>query len=172
MVPVVPVDAAWLVLLVNGYSPQAQATAGDDAVPPEQADRDQPALASAVTGVEKVQLAKELWRVFTGPTLAGQVAALDALVATSRLEPHIDTAGHLVWTTPLDSTVGQLTASSTVCLIEAITTYGWGRLGTCDGRDCVDVYLDRAGRARRRYCSATCLNRAKVRAFRSRQAAP
>lgn len=172
MVSLAPVDTEWLVLLVNGYSPQAQDAAGDDAVPPEHADRDQPALASRATDIEKVQLAEKLWRVFSGPAGGSQVAALDALAATSRLDPHIDAEGHLTWTTPLDGTVDQLTASCTVCLIEAITTYGWGRLGICDGRDCVDVYLDRAGRAPRRYCSAACLNRAKVRAFRARQVAP
>ncbi len=170
MTPVAPVDAQWLVVFVNAYSPQARAAAGEDAVRPEDADRDQPALASRATTAEKAQLAERLWPVFTGPALDSRVAALDALIAASRLEPHIDAGGHLTWTSTLGGTLDQLTASSAVCLIEAIGTHGWGRLGACDGRDCVDVYLDRAGRAPRRYCSATCQNRAKVRAFRSRQA--
>ncbi len=171
MAVVVPVAASWLVLLVNGYSPQAQAAAADDAFPPEHADRDQPALASGATTAQKIQLAERLWLVFTSPAVRSQIAALDALVADSRLEPHIDTQGQLIWTTTLDKAADQLVAACTVCLLEAITAHGWGRLGICHGRDCVDVYLDRAGRAPRRYCSPTCLNRAKVRAFRSRQAA-
>lgn len=168
---VVPVDAGWLVLFINGYSAQAQTAAGDDAVPPGLADRDQPAWSSRVTGPEKVRLAERLWRVF-GTSAHARTDALDALIATSGLEPHIDAESRLVWTTLLEPTVGRLTAACTVCLIEAITTHGWDRLGICSGRDCADTYLDRAQRAPRRYCSATCLNRAKVRAFRSRKATP
>lgn len=171
MAVVVPVTASWLVLLVNGYSPQSRAAAEDDAVPPEDADRDQPALASGATTAQKIRLAEQLWRVFTSPAVRNQVAALDALVAASRLEPHIDAQGQLTWTTTLDTAADQLVAACTVCLFEAVAAHGWGRLGICHGRDCVDAYLDRAGRAPRRYCSPTCLNRAKVRAFRTRQAA-
>lgn len=172
MTPVDPVAASWLVRLVNGYSPQAHAAAGVDAVPPEEADRDQPALAGRATATEKAQLAERLWHVFAGPVLQSQIDALDALIDHSRLAPHIDTQGCLAWSTAHSSAVDQLRAACTVCLIEAITAHGWGRLGTCDGRNCVDVYLDVARRAPRRYCSPTCLNRAKVRAFRSRLAAP
>lgn len=170
MAPVEPVDVGWLVLFVNGYSPQAGSAAGGDAVPPDRADQDQPALASEATGAQKAQVAERLWHVFAGPAREHQVAALDAVVATSRLEPHIGSQGQLTWTTSAGGSVDRLTAACTVCLIGAITTHGWDRLGTCAGRDCVDIYVDRAGRAPRRYCSPTCLNRAKVRAFRSRQA--
>lgn len=166
---VVPVDAGWLVLFVNGYSPQAQTAAGDSAVPAGLADQDQPAVSSRVRGPEKARLAGRLWRVF-GYSTQARTGALDALISTSRLKPHVDAEGHLVWSSPVEHAVGRLTAACTVCLIEAITEHGWERLGICCGRDCADTYLDRARRGPRRYCSATCLNRAKVRAFRSRQA--
>ena len=50
-----------------------------------------------------------------------------------------------------------------------IQAHGWERIGTCIGRDCVDVYIDQHGRSPRRYCSVTCLNRGKVRAYRARK---
>jgi hypothetical protein len=46
----------------------------------------------------------------------------------------------------------------------ATRKYGWSRLGICAGDDCLDGYLDEAGRRTRRYCSVTCLSRARVRA--------
>ena len=54
-------------------------------------------------------------------------------------------------------------------LLAATQEHSWLRVGTCAGDDCVDVYVDQDGRGARRYCSATCLNRARVRAYRSRQ---
>ena len=170
MVPVLRVDIGWLVPFINAYSPQAQTAAGTDAVPPERADQAQPQLATLVTGVDKKGLAGALWCVFGVPTLGDRVDALDSMVAASRLDPHVDIDGDLQWTTRHHGSADLLSASCTVCLVDAITTYGWSRLGICAGCDCVDVYLDRANRAPRRYCSATCLNRAKVRAFRSRRA--
>jgi CGNR zinc finger len=63
-----------------------------------------------------------------------------------------------------------LRAGCAVALMAAVQRNGWDRLGIRDGADCVDVYLDEHGRAPRRYCSGTCLNRARTRAYRSRQA--
>ena len=169
---VLPVAPEWLALFVNGYSPQTRAATGADAVPAEYADREQRPGSALATVTEKEQLAGRLWQVFGGPALESRVAALDALVVTSSLTPHVQVEGRLTWTTPHESAVGRLAAACTACLVDAVTARGWSRLGTCGGRDCLDVYLDRVGRAPRRYCSPTCLNRAKVRAFRSRQAAP
>lgn len=165
------VASEWLVLFVNGYSPQARAAAGDDAVPAEAADEAQCAPSALATAAEKEQLAGRLWQVFNGPARELQVEVLDALVVDSRLTPFVDAGGRLTWNAPFESAAGRLAAACTACLVDAVATLGWGRLGTCGGRDCLDVYLDRAGRAPRRYCSPTCLNRAKVRAFRARRGA-
>jgi len=170
MVAVAPVGVDWLVLLINGHAPQAQEAAGDDAVRPERLDPDLLALAAEVRDDEKRRLAEDLWPVFAGPTLDQRVAALDDLLAVLELSPHADADGLLTWSTTLDKPADLLSASCIVAVLVVVTTYGWTRLGACAGCDCVDVYVDRARRGARKYCSATCLNRAKVRAFRARQA--
>lgn len=169
---VVPVSVDWLVVLVNAYSPQAGEAAGHDAVPTERADSDQPAIAARVSGAAKAHLSEALWPVFAGSTTENGVAALNALVATASLSPRIDADGWMAWNTSLRSPAGRLLAACAVCLLDAVSNYGWARLGTCDGCDCADVYVDSARRAPRRYCSTTCLNRSKIRAFRSRKDEP
>lgn len=77
-------------------------------------------------------------------------------------------------TTNLPLTVGEPrteVVETDLATLWATQEHGWRRLGLCAGDDCQDVYLDEAGRGTRRYCSATCLNRARVRAFRSRRRA-
>lgn len=171
MTTIEPVDFDWLVLLINGYAPQAQKAAGGDAVPVERVSEGQPSFAAGVTEDDKRQLAEDLWSVFAGPSPTHQVVAFSDLFAGIAASPHVGTDGRLAWRTARTSPSDLLAASCIVGLFGAITTYGWARLGTCAGCDCGDVYVDRAGRGRpRRFCSATCLNRAKVRAFRSRQA--
>lgn len=172
MSSVTPVSAEWLVVLVNAYSPQTVAAAGRDAVPTECADRAQPAIAARVTGAAKAHLGEALWPVFAGSPSGVRIEALDALLATASLSPRIDADGQMAWTTPQKGPAGRLTAACAVCLLDVVSTYGWARLGTCDGCDCADVYVDSARRAPRRYCSTTCLNRSKIRAFRSRKNEP
>lgn len=168
-----PVRIDWVVLLINAYAPQTRAVAGNDAVPVERARQDQPAVASCVTDDRMRQLAEDLWPVFAGSGPDLQAAAFEALLVTVAASPHVDVDGRLTWTTPRKETGDMLTASCVAALLEAITTYGWARLGTCAGCDCVDVYLDSVARGKpRKFCSATCLNRTKVRAFRSRQGTP
>lgn len=45
------------------------------------------------------------------------------------------------------------------------------RLGTCDGDACVDVYVDQSPGGRRQYCSLTCQNRNRTRAYRANRRA-
>lgn len=169
MVSIESVDVEWLVLLINGYGPQAQQAAGADAVPAAAVDEDQPAVAARVTGADKRRLAGDLWSVFAAPEPDQRAAAFGELLAVSELSPHVGAAAELTWSTPRDDPAHVLVASCTLSLLDAITAHGWARLGTCAGCDCLDVYVDRAARGRpRRYCSPTCLNRAKVRAFRAR----
>jgi predicted RNA-binding Zn ribbon-like protein len=44
-----------------------------------------------------------------------------------------------------------------------------GRLRVCDGDDCEDVYVDLSKNRSRRFCDATCGNRANVAAYRARR---
>lgn len=169
---VLPVDVAWLVSLVSAYAPQSRDAAGGDAVPPDRADQIQPSAAVGVSADEKRRLARDLWPVFGAPTPRERMVALERLLTASALSPHVDTQARITWSTSLFERTEVLTARCAVTLLEVVTTHGWSRLGTCAGCDCLDAYVDRAGRTPRKYCSATCLNRARVRAFRSRQATP
>lgn len=45
------------------------------------------------------------------------------------------------------------------------------RLGTCEGQACVDVYVDQSPAGRRQYCSLTCQNRNRTRAYRANRRA-
>ena len=45
------------------------------------------------------------------------------------------------------------------------------RLGTCHGEDCADVYIDQSPAGHRQFCSVTCQNRARARAYRAHKRA-
>jgi len=166
---VVPaVDLEWLVDLVNGYAPQPRAEAGEsDAAYPELDGACQPVIASEVTAVSKVRLAERLWTVFAA-NVGERVAELNALLHDSALTPEVDLDGRQYWATMHSDPDRRLAAGCTTALLGAVQTHGWDRLGICDGIDCVDIYIDQQGRTKRRYCSTTCLNRARVRQYRAR----
>lgn len=172
MMNILSVDVEWLVLLVNAYSPSTQAVAGPDSVPQDRANGRQPSLAADVTSESKRALAERMWLVFGASTTDERIAALESLLARSALSPHVDAQARVTWSTNLVRPTDVLTARCAATLLEAVTTHGWARLGTCAGCACVDVYVDRAGRTPRKYCTGVCLNRARVRAFRARQATP
>lgn len=163
------IDLRWLVLLVNEFGPQPRAAAGEsDMAYPDLSGRGQPSIAAGLTDAARAQLAGQLWAVFSGPSLSSQVAALNTLLHDARLELSVDAGGLLVWTTGHTGPARQLAAGCATALAEVIHTHGWKRIGTCAGNDCVDVYIDQHGRTPRRYCSLTCLNRGKIRAYRAR----
>ncbi|NEB74779.1 CGNR zinc finger domain-containing protein [Streptomyces sp. SID14478] len=62
-------------------------------------------------------------------------------------------------------------AAAAVTLWHFLGDHGFDRIGVCTGRRCADVYVDVSPGGRRRFCSVTCQNRARVAAFRSRRAA-
>lgn len=58
----------------------------------------------------------------------------------------------------------------------ALTTYlrtehDAQRLGVCRGPDCADVFVDESPAGTRRFCSLTCQNRQRARAYRARRRA-
>ncbi|WP_159441853.1 CGNR zinc finger domain-containing protein [Williamsia sterculiae] len=109
--------------------------------------------------------ADEVWEVFDAPDRAER---LNALLARTRLQPRLTLAGDLRWHSPARSVAGILLARFTATTLDAVRLVGWDRLGVCGAADCVDVFIDDGGRAHRRYCSTTCLNRTRVRDHRAR----
>lgn len=167
--PVAPVDLQWLVSLINEFAPQPRAEAGESQDPyPDLSEHDQPMIAAEVANDARTQVAARLWAVFAAEDRVSGAAAMNELLADAKLSPRISAGGELEWMTSTRSPESRLAASCAAALLEAVRRYGWDRLGICDGRGCVDAFIDRQTRTTRRYCSPTCLNRARVRAHRAR----
>lgn len=161
-----PVPIPWLLALVNAYAARPRIAAGEEHLP-------YPALPEPVGSAgldvqELVGLADQLWPVFGGPTDAERADRLNALLDRSALSPRVDPAGGTGWTSGATGPAAVAMAGCAVALLAAVREHGWTLLGACAGDDCVDVYLATSARGGRRYCSSTCLNRARVRAYRSR----
>lgn len=144
-----------LVVLVNEFSPQARAAAGE---------QDDPYPEPPVAVEDPQALAERLWPVFGADDDAARARHLDALVAEVALTPRIGADGTLTWT----GTDGVLTGC-VAALVDLVAAHGWTASGTCAADDCVDVFVRTSARGGRRYCSPTCLNRGRVRAYRARQ---
>ena len=166
--PAVPVH--WLVHVVNEYGHRPRAEAGESGHPYPALPQGGPPQAARLTEAELTALADRLWPVFGAPDLADRVTALNSLLSAAKLTPEIDDHGDQAWRTLHTQAAQIVAAGCAVALLDSVSRNGWHRLGICDGADCVDVYLDEHGRAPRRYCSAGCLNRARIRAYRSRHA--
>lgn len=169
MVVVPEVPPSWVVSLVNGYGTQPRLVSGEQDRPREELE-DLAGLPEAVglARPDLVRIADGLWPVFAAPTPTEGADALRRLLDGSELAPTVDDEARSWWVTARTGTAGLVTAGCAVTLLAIVSRGGWSRLGTCDGADCADVYLGTSGRSRR-YCSPTCLNRARVRAYRARQ---
>lgn len=161
------VRPGWLVDLVNEYGTQPRAVAGET-------DRPFPGLTGAppaAAGLGPGELAAQAdrwWPVFAEPSPERRTSLLNAELDAARLSPALTETGDLQWLTGHESPSQILAAGCASALLAAVTRFGWDRLGVCAGADCVDAYIDQQSRTRRIYCSPTCLNRARVRAYRAR----
>ncbi len=164
-VPSVPL--AWLVDLVNKYGHRPRAAAGETAAPYPTLVEHTPSTAATLRLPELIELADRLWPVFNRHEPARQTAALNTLLNSAELAPSVTAEGVLQWTSTHRDKGALTAAGCAVALLAAVRDGGWKQLGVCDGVDCVDVHVHDRGR-RRRYCSTICLNRARVRAYRSR----
>ncbi len=61
-------------------------------------------------------------------------------------------------------------ATCATALAIAIGSHGIRRMGVCQAERCDRVYIDTSRNGSRHFCSATCLSRQKVAAFRARRA--
>ncbi|WP_067503740.1 CGNR zinc finger domain-containing protein [Actinoplanes sp. TFC3] len=128
-----------------------------------------PRRAAGLIGAgEHGDVAGRVYQVFAADTDAERAEALNGLLAAAAPAPVVDEHGAVQWHSGIDSPDELLAAGCGLALLAVVREDGWVRLRTCDGADCADAHLDRPGR-QRRYCSQTCLNRARVRAYRERQ---
>jgi predicted RNA-binding Zn ribbon-like protein len=171
---VVPaVTLPWLVTFINEYADQPRDEAGEAAQPyPALQSDGRPPAVSRMSSAGLARIASTLWPVFAAASVEARAAALNQLLRDADLTPFVTPAGQSGWVTAHSAADAVVAASCAVALLGTVGSLGWLRLGICEGSDCVDVYIDQTGRTPRRYCSETCLNRARVRAYRSRRRNP
>ncbi|MGH2874032.1 MAG: CGNR zinc finger domain-containing protein [Solirubrobacteraceae bacterium] len=168
--PVLEVELAWVVELVNEFSDPARAAAGEQDVPyPELTAPDDSSVSQPWKTAELVNLANELHAIFDTAERGGSVdKAINAILDRAR-----------PWQRAVPGGIGfavndihdVIRAACALPLLEWIATHGTERLGLCDAGRCVDVFVDASAAGHRRFCSVTCSNRHRVAQYRARQRA-
>jgi hypothetical protein len=158
--------ASWVVRMVNEYGSEPRWAARESGRP--YPNLEPFPFAYKPHRQDLIRIADELWPIFSEAEHDRKAALVNDLLSGVSLEPRIDLSGSLAWQTRDSGTLDSLYASVLLTILQSTQILGWDRLGTCNAKDCVDVYLDDTGRAPRKYCSTTCLNRTRIRAFRAR----
>jgi predicted RNA-binding Zn ribbon-like protein len=131
------------------------------------------------TGEELIQLASELRSIFElmGANRPDQAAALvNSLLARYQAAPqlarHDGEPWHLHFHSQAKEAGGAIARGATcvIALAVVIGSPGLARLGACGSTHCDRVFIDTSKNGSRRFCSASCLSRTKVAAFRARRA--
>lgn len=167
---------AALVELVNewGTTPRAEAGEQDHPYPPHTVLTGRlgiPRSATPSSDRALAAIADRLHPVFATDSTARRVRLVNALLADSDVRPAVRPGepGAEGWI--VDDPKTALLAAAAVTLRTQFAVHAVERLGVCAGQHCADVYIDGSPTARRRFCSLTCQNRARVAAFRRRRAA-
>lgn len=153
---------------VNGYAPQPSAA---PAPPPSRSTVLGTALSEAIAACRDDfvrECAGALWEACAAE-MAVRASLLNARLREFSFTPAVTEGGELGWQhrgqPPGEVFLRDLLTAS---LLHVVLTYGWESIGVCAAHDCVDIYVDASRRRPRKYCSSTCLNRARVRAHRAR----
>jgi predicted RNA-binding Zn ribbon-like protein len=92
--------------------------------------------------------------------------------ALPQLVKHDQWDYHVHATDPAAPLADRMAVEAAMAMADVIRIDELGRLQVCGGDDCQDVYVDLSKNRSRRFCSATCGNRANVAAYRARRAEP
>lgn len=116
--------------------------------------------------------ARRLRTVFDAGDAADTAAAVNALLADVRIEPHLSghdgQRWHLHYSPPEADVVDRVRSTTAFALAMLVSEYGVDRHGRCAAEGCERVFADTSRNAARRYCSSTCANRSAVAAHRAR----
>jgi len=168
-----------LVWLVNEWGSVPRAAAGEDQAP--YPDTGLLAALLAGSGVRDcppevlanhalTQVADRLHPVFAAPDLSERVRLVTGLLAGTGVRPALDLDDGRPGETWLVEDARQaLPAAAALTLRHQLAGHDPARVGVCTGRDCADAYIDVSPAGRRRFCSVTCQNRARVAAWRQRR---
>jgi predicted RNA-binding Zn ribbon-like protein len=125
-------------------------------------------------GVRLEHMAAELRAVFTADGVAQAAAVLNRLLRSYHARPYltddVDQPFHLHFHSDAATAVEALGGELATALALVVDTYGQKRFGLCEARNCDRGYVDLTRNGSRRYCSDACRARAKMAAYRSRQA--
>lgn len=98
-------------------------------------------------------------------------AALALALAPSRLALSVDPAGGLRLASADNDAFSRVLGTIAIAIAEATVVGTWTRLKSCPGHRCGWAFYDRSPSSRSRWCSMqVCGARAKMRAYRTRQA--
>jgi predicted RNA-binding Zn ribbon-like protein len=166
-----------LVELVNGWgdTPRQEAGEQDWPYPPRKSLAGRLGLAAnaePVTDKALRQVADRLHPVFAAEHPSERVRLVGELLEETGVRPTLleeDHRVHGMWL--VDDKRSALLAAAALALRAHLLREPTDRLGVCAGMRCADVYVDASPGGRRRFCSITCQNRARVAAFRRRRAA-
>ncbi len=176
---VTPLPMSLVLWVVNKYGqvPRAAAHESNDPYPdptgggaPESALR---RLLGPLDLAELITTADAVHPVFAATSGAACADHLNRLTRAAGLAPSWVADGRHVH----QSWVGhrsqqRLLAASAVALLDhLLSDPDAARLGTCQGADCADAYVDQSPAGCRQYCSLTCQNRARTRAYRAHRRA-
>ena len=159
--------------LVNHYAVRARAAAGDEGKGYRPLGEVLSPVAEQVgecsTG-ELHELADEAYQVFVAAAEGREVApVVNTLLAAARPTPALGRYGGVVWEVPEGRS--PLRGALGVVLLDWVHAHGAERLGVCGGNRCADAFVDASPAGRKKFCSASCLNRHKVAEHRRRAAA-
>ena len=178
LVLVEPLSPDVLVWLVNEWGSVPRAAAGEDEAPYPDTGLLAALLAGSgirscppelLTGQALSQVADRLHRVFAAPDVGARVGLVTGLLAETGVRPGLDLADGRPGETWLVQDARQaLPAAAALTLRHQLAGPGPERVGVCSGHRCADAYIDASPGGRRRFCSVTCQNRARVAAWRRR----
>lgn len=103
-----------------------------------------------------------------------RMAALNAIAVEAHVVPemtnHDETCGWHLHFGPDDLPIHRrLAGECAMALMLAAAAEGPSRLGTCQGVECDDAFVDTTRNHSQRYCSGTCSTRTRVSALRARR---
>src|SRR5262249_44315771 len=105
--------------------------------------------------------------VFAATDPAERLGLVNTLLTESGVRPVLELAGGRPGETWLVEDPRQtLLAAAAPTLRHQLAAGDPDRVGGCAGPRCAEAYLDASPPARRRFCSVTCQNRARVAAWR------
>ena len=181
-VEVHPMPMPVLLRLINTWGDAPRVAAGEARDPYPGIDRlreMEPEFWSGLSSIDGapvdaqtlIDTANRLHPVFAADSGDACAARLDGLVGDAALEPwFVADAWHIHDAFRSRRPERLVLASAVAAVIEQLRDNpDASRLGVCSGDDCLDAFVDESPSARREFCSLTCQNRARARAYRARK---